>query len=274
MISLTTDFGVADGYVGIVKGVILSIAPAVRLVDLSHQVPPQDVRRAAFLLDAAAPFFPPDTVHLAVVDPGVGTARRAVVLRTPQGLFVGPDNGLFTCVLAEVLEWEMVELANPAYRLPQLGATFHGRDLFAPAAAHLASGVPLAAFGPPVSEPCRFSLPCLQVEADRVLGEVLYADHFGNLITSVGRLHWQGDDLALSPAFRPAGETRRIAVDALRLQCAGHVIQRVCRTYGEVGIGDLLALVGSMGFLEIAVRQGSAEQTLGVRPGERVEIEL
>ena len=142
ILTLSTDFGTEDEYVGVMKGVILSIAPEVRLVDLSHQIPPQDVRRAAFLLMNAVPYFPPDTVHLAVVDPGVGTERRPLAVRTPAGTFVGPDNGLFSWVLARVPEWGAVEIREPAYRLPLVSSTFHGRDIFAPAAAYLAAGVP------------------------------------------------------------------------------------------------------------------------------------
>ncbi len=144
ILTLLTDFGTEDEYVGVMKGVILSIAPEVRLVDLSHQIPPQDVRRAAFLLTSAVPYFPPDTVHLAVVDPGVGTERRPLAVRTPVGTFVGPDNGLFSWVLTRVPEWTAVE---PAYRLPLVSSTFHGRDIFAAGGAHLAAGVPLERLG-------------------------------------------------------------------------------------------------------------------------------
>lgn len=272
VITLTTDFGLADGYVGVMKGVILSIAPMAQLVDLAHDLPAQDVRRAAFVLCAAAPFFPPGTVHLAVVDPGVGTARRAIALRAGQALWVGPDNGLFSYVLAEADTWEGVELIEPAYRLTPLSDTFHGRDLFAPAAAHLAMGVPLTAFGPPLVDPVLLPLPHLATAASGLEGEVLHADRFGNLVTSIGRLSWEGEALRLRPAFRHGASDRSFRAASARVEVGGQKVHGIRRTYGTVDVGQPLALVGSSGFLEIAVRQGSAEQSLGVRPGERVWV--
>lgn len=272
MITLTTDFGLADGYVGVMKGVLLSIAPTAQLVDLTHELPAQDVRRAAFVLCAAAPFFPPGTVHLAVVDPGVGTSRRALALRAAGALWVGPDNGLFSYVLAESDAWEAVELSKPAYRLTPMSNTFHGRDLFAPAAAHLAMGVPLAAFGPPVVDPVLLPLPGLAVEASGLEGEVLHADRFGNLVTSIGRLSWEGEALRLRPAFRRGAADCSFCAASACVEVAGQKLHGIHRTYSAVASGKALALVGSSGFLEIAVRQGSAEQSLSARPGERVWV--
>lgn len=275
IITLTTDFGTADGYVGVMKGVILSIAPDVQLVDLSHHIPPQDTQQAAYLLYTAFPFFPPDTIHVAVVDPGVGTERRAIALWTPQGSFVGPDNGLFTYVLTGVETWRAVELANPAYRLGRVSHTFHGRDLFSPAAAYLAAGVPLEALGPPADDLISMPLPRLEVGPERVEGELLHTDRFGNLITSIGRLHRDGDELVLMPAFRrtPAPPIRFPAA-AARVELAGRSIQGIRRTYGEADVGELVALVGSEGFLEVAVRQGNAREVLGVRRGDGVWVYL
>lgn len=273
-ITLTTDFGTVDGYVGVMKGVMLSIAPGIRLVDLSHEVPPQDVRRAAFMLYTAVSFFPPDTVHLAVVDPGVGTERRAIAVQVPQGFLVGPDNGLFTYVLAEAEEWRAVELRDPAYWLPQVSGTFHGRDIFAPVAAHLARGVPMEQLGPPVSDPVLLPLPRLEVREDRLEGEVLYIDRFGNVVTSIGRLRWAGNGLVLDAAFRRAAPSLRPAAAGAVVEIGRKAIQGVRRTYGEVPVGESLALVGSIGFLEIAVRQGDAAHTLGVRPGDPVTFHL
>ncbi len=193
IVTLLTDFGLEDEYVGVMKGVILSIAPQVRLVDLTHSVPPQDVRRAALILMNAAPYFPPDTVHLAVVDPGVGTERRPIAVRTGRGTFVGPDNGLFSFVLAEMETWTAVELREPAYRLPLVSTTFHGRDIFAPAAAHLASGVPVEALGPVVNNLATLPLPRLEIGESSLEGEILYADRFGNLVTSIGRFYRMDD---------------------------------------------------------------------------------
>nr|HID14667.1 hypothetical protein [Anaerolineae bacterium] len=276
LVTLTTDFGTADGYVGTMKGVILGITPDARLVDISHEIAPQNVRQAAYVLYTACPFFPPHTVHLVVVDPGVGSARRPIALRTPAGYFVGPDNGVFSYVMAREPVEALVELRNPCYRLAEVSHTFHGRDVFAPAAAHLAAGVPIAALGPPVLDPVTFSPPRLEIALDGVTGEVLHADHFGNVITSIGKLVWSGDELSLEPAFQEAGGGGRVRFEASEatIVVAGREITGVHHTYAEVGHGKVLALVGSEGHLEIAVREGSAARKLGLRPGDAVVLRL
>jgi S-adenosylmethionine hydrolase len=276
LITLTTDFDLADGYVGTMKGVILGIAPDARLVDITHRIAPQDVRQAAFVLYSAYPFFPPHAVHLVVVDPGVGGARRAIALRTPAGTFVGPDNGVFTYVLAREPVEALVELADPRYHLPGVSHTFHGRDVFAPAAAHLAAGILLAALGPSISDPVTFPLPRLEITPRAVTGEVLHADHFGNAITSIGRLTWDGGELVLDPAFQGAGGKKQVRFRASEavVVVAGQEIVGVRRTYAEAEPGEVLALVGSEGHLEIAVREGNAAQRLGLRPGDAVEVRL
>ena len=273
IITITSDFGTADGYAGAMKGVILSLAPEAQLIDLAHEIPPQDVRRGAFVLCVATPFFPPETVHLAVVDPGVGGQRRAIGLRTPVGTFVGPDNGLFSYVLAEATEWTGVELADPSYHLAQVSDTFHGRDVFAPAAAYLATGIRLEALGPPVTDPVRLPLPRLTVGPGWVEGEVLHADRFGNLVTSVGRLRWEGDRLVLAPAFRrQPTASLDIRPPSARVELAGRALAGIHRTYGAVDAGRVLALVGSAGFMEIAVRQGDAARELGAAAGALVRV--
>ena len=276
LVTLTTDFGTADGYVGTMKGVILGIAPDARLVDLSHEIAPQDVRQAAYVLYTAYPFFPPHTVHLVVVDPGVGSARRPIALRTPKGYFVGPDNGVFSYVMANEPVEAVVELSDPHYRLLQVSHTFHGRDVFAPAAAHLAAGVPIEALGPPVLDPVTFPPPRLEVSPDTITGEVLHADHFGNVITSIGKLAWSEDVLALEPAFHEVKDERQMRFKATKatVVVAGQEINGVFRTYAEVEPGAVLALVGSEGYLEIAVREGSAAQKLGLHTGDTVELRL
>jgi S-adenosylmethionine hydrolase len=277
LITLTTDFGTADGYVGTMKGVILGIAPAARLVDLSHEIAPQNVREAAFVLYTAYRFFPARTVHLVVVDPGVGSARRAIALCTPAGTFVSPDNGVLSYVLAREPVEVLVELANPRYRLPHVGHTFHGRDIFAPAAAHLAAGLPVADLGPPVSDPVTLSLPRLEIAAESIVGEVLHTDRFGNVVTSIGKLTWAGNGLVLEPAFGKAGGGMqgagyKIVAARAALEVAGQEIAGVRRTYAEVESDALLVLVGSSGHLEIAVREGSAAERLGVHPGDEVVL--
>jgi S-adenosylmethionine hydrolase len=284
LVTLTTDFGTADAYVGTMKGVILNIVPDVQLVDISHQIAPQDVRQAAFVLHSAYPFFPPHAVHLVVVDPGVGSARRPIALRTPAGCFVGPDNGVFSYVIACERVDALVELVEPRYRLAQVSATFHGRDVFAPAAAHLVAGVPIAALGPPVRDPVVLPVPRLELTSAGIAGEVLYADHFGNLVTSIGRLRWQGrgrgDGLSLEPVFPSSGGGEEIVGEQVRLRAgaavvvaAGQEIAAVRCTYAEVEPGQVVALVGSGGYLEIAVREGSAARRLGLRPGDAVVLQ-
>jgi hypothetical protein len=274
IVTVTTDFGTADGYVGTMKGVILSIAPDARLVDLSQDIAPQDVRQAAYVLHATYPFFPPRTVHLVVVDPGVGSARRAIALRTPKGTFVGPDNGVFSYIMAEQPVEAVVELADPRYQLPEVSHTFHGRDIFAPAAAHLAAGVPLDALGPPVPDPITLPLPQLAIDAEAISGEVLHTDHFGNVITSIGRLTWRSDapGLTLEPAFRSGREALTLRDDG-RVRAGGRVIDGIHRAYASVERGELLALVGSGGFLEVAVREGSAAERLELRPGDPIVVQ-
>jgi S-adenosyl-L-methionine hydrolase (adenosine-forming) len=253
IITLTTDFGLADGYVGIMKGVILGIARGISLVDLSHEIPPQDVREAMYLLDGAAPYFPDGTIHLAVVDPGVGSARRALVVLTGRALYVGPDNGLFTRPLAEpgARAWE---LNRPEFRLPHVSRTFHGRDVFAPAAAHLANGTPPGEMGRLIADPVRLAISGPDRAPDGALrGCVVHVDRFGNLITDVPAAWLKG-----------AGWRCRIA---------GHTLSGIRETYADVSPGVLLMLIGSAGVLEIAERNGNAARRLGVKAGEEVALE-
>jgi S-adenosylmethionine hydrolase len=253
IITLTTDFGMADGYVATMKGVILSIAPASTLVDLSHQVPAQNVQTAAFLIYQAVPFFPSETIHLVVVDPGVGSQRRALAVHTAQGIFVAPDNGVLSYVLASADVREAVSLTKPAYQLPQVSATFHGRDIFAPAAAHLANGVSLERLGPRAINLLR--LPLSQPERrpnDDLVAHVMHVDHFGNLILDVA-----ADDVDEECVF----------------ELGGRSIEGVSGTFADVADGELVAYVGSSrDHVEIAVRNSDAAQELEIGIGDRVLI--
>jgi hypothetical protein len=250
IITLTTDFGLADGYVGIMKGVILGIARDIHLVDLSHDIPPQDVREAIYLLDGAAPYFPHGAIHLAVIDPGVGSARRGLVVRTSRASYVGPDNGLFTRPLAEpgAQAWE---LNRPEFWLSPVSRTFHGRDIFAPVAAHLANGTPLGEMGRPIADPVRLALTEPTRTSDGAIrGEVVHVDRFGNLITDV-------------PAAWISG-------GGWQCRVAGETIMEMSGTYAAGRPGKLLMLIGSGGTLEIAERNGDAARRLGVKAGEPV----
>jgi S-adenosylmethionine hydrolase len=253
IITLTTDFGLADGYVGTMRGVILSIAPEVTLVDLSHQIPAQNVRAGAFVLYQAVPFFPPETLHVAVVDPGVGSQRRALAVRTSQGLFIAPDNGVLSYVLATADVYEAVSLTNPAYQLPQVSTTFHGRDVFAPAAAHLATGVPLEELGPRAINLVRLPFPQPETTpSEDLITHVMHIDRFGNLILDV-----------------TADQVREETILELK-ECK---IEGLSRTFADVAPGELLAYVGSSrDHVEIAVRDGDAACELGVNAGDEVRI--
>jgi len=256
IITLTTDFGTSDGYVGTIKGVILSIAPDVTLVDISHDIAPQNIRQGAYVLHAAAPYFPTGTIHLAVVDPGVGSRRRALAILASRGILVGPDNGLFTLLLADEPDAECHEIIHPEFMLRRVSATFHGRDVFASAAAHLASGADLGAVGPRIADPVMFPiLAPVQQPDGSWLGHVLYADHFGNLITSVTLAELQ-------------------EMGRLEIAIGGRRITGLRRTYAEAAPGELVALVGSSGHLEISIVNGNAAQTLGLGPDSPVILRI
>jgi S-adenosylmethionine hydrolase len=271
LITLTTDFGLADGYVGVMQGVMSGIAPGVPFVDITHAIAPQNVRAAAYVLWTALPYFPEESVHLVVVDPGVGTARRAIASKTAWGVLVGPDNGVFSYVWAAAEPGLTVALENPTYQLPATSQTFHGRDIFSPAAAHVAAGVPLTAFGPEVPDPVRLNTPSMAVEDGCLRGEVLYLDHFGNVITSIGRLVWDDRLLRLDPAFGSV-ESQTLNPGQLRVTVGGHDFGPIRRTYGETGKGAPLALVGSEGMLEVAINHGHAAHEFELQVGDLVEI--
>jgi S-adenosylmethionine hydrolase len=272
LITLTTDFGTQDAYVGLMKGVMAGIAPGVVFVDLTHEVPPQGVRSAACLLWTAIPYFPQESVHLAVVDPGVGTARRPLAARTPWGFLVGPDNGVFSYVWTAAPPDMIVQLEAHAYQRPVVSSTFHGRDIFAPAAAYLAAGVPLEALGSLLTDPVRLPPPYLDLSGGDILGEVLHVDHFGNAITSIGRLVWEGHILHLDPAFGSLRSIVLLPEETVSVVAGGQDFGPIRRAYGEVAPGERLALVGSEGMLELAVSHGHAGTALGLRVGDVVEI--
>lgn len=249
LITLLTDFGTSDSYVAEMKGVLLGLCPGAVLVDLTHAVPPGDVRAGAYLLGRTWSRFPAGTTHLAVVDPGVGTARAALALRAHGHGFVGPDNGLFTHVLRGA-EVEIVALPTP----DQASPTFHGRDLFAPAAAAVARGVSLATLGEPFAGmPARLTWTEPRYEGKSVVGEIVYVDRFGTLITNL--------TTEVVPPYAVL-EVEDLELGPLR------------RTFGDVPTGGLLAYVGSGGAVEIAVRDGSAARRLGLGVGGRIRVRL
>jgi hypothetical protein len=251
-ITLTTDFGDHDPYVGIMKGVILGIAPDARIVDLTHQIPPQHIEDAAYALQSAHPYFPPGTAHVAVVDPGVGSDRRPLLVATDRNCFVGPDNGLFSFAL-ELPGARAWVLDRPEYWLPSVSRTFHGRDIFAPVAAHLAAGIRPEALASPIDDPVR--LPPTQPERlgnSEIAGHVIHVDRFGNLITDVPGTWLEGG--------------------AWTCEIAGQVVRGPSLTYAAAPRGELLLLVSSNGTAEIAAREDSAAERLGVGSGTRVRF--
>jgi S-adenosyl-L-methionine hydrolase (adenosine-forming) len=260
LITFTSDFGHDDWFVGVVHGVIHAVCPEARVVDLTHDVPPGHIARASFVLAAAAPDFPPDTVHLAVVDPGVGTDRRALAVRARGQFFVGPDNGLLEWGLADPGAQVHVVTERRFLRQP-VSRTFHARDVFAPVAAHLVCGEPIAAFGARIPDPVRLSRPMPHRVDGRLVGRVAFIDHFGNAITDL-------TEQDLSDAFPLVPAT------ALQVQVAGRSLRGLARAYGDATMGTLLAIIGSSGRLEIAQVGGDAAERLGLGEGDEVSVGL
>jgi len=251
IITLITDFGTADGYVGAMKGVILSINPRAVIVDISHDIQPQNILQAVHVLDSTHPYYPRDSIHVVVVDPGVGTDRKALVMRTRKAFFIAPDNGVLSHVDEQKLE--AVAITNSRFWRKPVSATFHGRDIFAPVAAQLSLGTAIAEFGEPVSSLVVLPRSSPNVEEDgTIVGHVIHIDRFGNLITDVRR------------GLIPAGD--------IRVEMKGHSIKGLSGTYAE-GNG-LVALVGSDDSLEIGLRNGNAASFLNAALGDRIEIRL
>ena len=270
VLAFTTDFGSSDSYVAAMKGVALGIAPDLTLVDVTHDVPRHDIRHGAFMLGGVYRYFPADTIHVAVVDPGVGTSRKAVALVTPAGSFCAPDNGLLSYVLNDYLKADQVrfeskefgmpvrvpvpdgcdayEISNPVYRLEPVSDTFHGRDIFTPAAAHLASGLEPELLGEPLREITMLNLFTLEKDISAVTGRVIHVDRFGNIVTNISI-----DQL-------PEGE--------IVVEIADTKIHGLSATFADAD--GLLALIDSHGYLEIAENLGSAAHRLGIAVGDTV----
>jgi hypothetical protein len=256
-----TDFGLRDGNVGVMKGVIWGIAPQVQLVDISHTIAAQDVLEGALILGRSAPYFPPGTIHIGVVDPGVGTSRRPIAARLGEQLFVGPDNGLCTVMLQRAEQQEapvqICHLDQPQYWLPQVSHVFHGRDIFSPAAAHLANGVPLGALGRLISDPLRLELPQPRRAGAAWHGQVIHIDHFGNIATNLRSEHLAGEN-----------------AQQLVVRLGGQELHGLVRTFGERSPGELVALYGSTGNLIVSEVNGNAAMRLQARRGDPVEVLL
>ena len=310
IVTLTTDFGLHDAYVGIMKGVMLTIEPALQLVDLTHQIPPQSIRSAQFQLANSIPYFPPGTVHLAVVDPGVGGNRQAIALQAvprqstpnPAALdrleannangtngandtcnqmpisswLVGPNNGIFSRILQQMTVQRAVVLDNPKFwRVPVPSVTFHGRDIFAPAAAHLASGRALEALGQPLpfSDIQQLSLPICRVSPAAISGTIQHVDGFGNLITNISNQQLE-QWLCLPSSFIQNSNSTEVTEVTEVTWAVELGSERIvgAATYSSAAEGALVALRGSHGWLEIAVNGGSAEARLRTSPLEPLQV--
>jgi S-adenosylmethionine hydrolase len=257
VLSITTDFGITNGFVGVMKGVIYGIAPNAKIVEITQLVSPQNVREGAYAMWRAIPFFPPVSVHVGVVDPGVGTRRRPIGAQLGDQFFIVPDNGLLTPLILDAEhngdEIKFVHLDNPMYWLPKISNTFHGRDIFAPTGAHLAAGVPLNELGTPIMDPVRLDMPRPEKTENGWLAHVTIIDIFGNLTTDLPAEALEGNHDVL-------------------IRIRDREIDGIVESYGYREVGDLVAVVDSEYYIEIAVVNGSAARTLGAQVGDNVEI--
>ncbi|MEO1428662.1 MAG: SAM-dependent chlorinase/fluorinase [Cyanobacteria bacterium J06633_8] len=254
LVTLLSDFGISDEYVAVMKGAIAQINPMLRVIDITHQIPSQNIEKARFCLMNAFPYFPQGTVHIAVVDPGVGGKRKGVAVELMQGFLVAPDNGLLSGVLSQNSAIAAVELTNPEYWLTSHpSTTFHGRDIFAPVGAHLASGVSLQKLGRQINPESlvKLNLPDCEQKDDCIIGCIQYIDNFGNLVTNIPQSYLKGSSWSL--------------------EIRGNII-KYQKTYSDVKQGELIAIIGSHGWVEIAVNCGNAQVELGVENGSQVRI--
>jgi S-adenosylmethionine hydrolase len=255
LVSLLSDFGLKDPYVAEMKAVIHSVNPDARIFDVSHYVKKFDIRMGAFVLASAVSYFPAKSVHVAVVDPGVGTSRRPIIVETARGLYVGPDNGVLMLAASKEKIVNIFEISNPEYMLPVVSSTFHGRDIFAPAAAHLSLGVNPSSFGSVLDDYVFPSFAKPRMEYGFLVGEVIYVDDFGNVISNISSEHLEA-----------AGITKCGCVD-VALGDEGFCLP-LGSVYGSVSVGESLVLVGGTGFVEVAVNQGSASKAYNVVVGD------
>ncbi len=241
IITLTTDFGTKDHYIGSMKGVILSINSDAIITDITHEIPPQDIFKASFVLRNFYHYYPQGAIHIVVVDPGVGSKRKPIVVEANNNIFLGPDNGIFTFIYRELKPVKVFEISNSKYILPKVGSTFDGRDIFAPAAANLSLGVSVKDLGRRVKKPVRIPIKKPVIRKGKILGEVIYVDTFGNLLTNI-------------PGYliRPKSW----------VFIGGEVIRGISQSYADVSKGELVAIIGSAGFLEISVNHGRASDLI------------
>lgn len=275
--ALLTDFGTVDSYVGALKAVMLGIEPALQIVDISHAIQPQNIRQAAIALLTSYRYFPKSAVFCAVVDPGVGSARQPIAVRCAGYFFVAPDNGLLSYVLQDLAgSYQAVALENEQYQLPAVSHTFHGRDIFAPAAAHVARDpASLLRMGPKLDKIATMPPPRLSFAGCDLIGEVTRVDHFGNIITSIGDLRWTGADaLCFAARWHDELPPLRFSASSALVEIRGQGIRGISRAYHEAPRGGMLALIDSSGFLEIGANQANAAALLKAELGDQVRLRL
>lgn len=272
LIALLTDFGTSDIYVGVMKGVMKTIYPSAEFIDISHEVKRQSIHDGAFMLRNAYQYFPKDTVFLVVIDPTVGSKRRPILVETDHYRFVAPDNGILTPLLDEIGTWHGVELSNTDYHLTEGSFTFHGRDIFSPVAAYAARGdIALADFGDLITDLVQLPVPSLSITDKLIKGEVTHIDHFGNIITNIGTLHWHGDKQL---ELRTKSLNKIITAQSAHLTINSTRINAIQTAYHKVSVGRLLLQVDSNGYLEIAINQGSASEVLDVSLHDTIILNL
>ena len=256
IITLTTDFGDESGYAGVMKGVILTVNPDCQIIDITHRVSQQDVEEAAFLLNNSFSYFPEHSIHVVVVDPGVGSERKPILVETDKYWFVGPDNGVFSFMFLMEGFKKVWEITNESYFLPEVSSTFHGRDIFAPVAAHLSLGVSAEELGKELKGFVMLKDLEPKVEAGVIKARVVYADHFGNLISNISK------DLF----------SRLVADKSFNISVGGEMIQKLSLSYADVRDGEVLALFGSSQWLEISVKNGNCQKELDIKKGAEINI--
>ena len=257
--TLTTDFGLKDPYAAEMKAAILSICPNAGIVDITHEIAKFNIRMGAYVLASAAPYFPKGSVHVAVVDPGVGTQRLPILIQTKQGFFVGPDNGILVLAAEKQGITRIHELSNSRFMLLKVSNTFHGRDIFAPAAAHLLNGVKPEEFGPEIREAAKPEFAKIKRKNGVLVGEVLHVDGFGNIITNIS-------EKEVAQSHIEASVSVELPTCKLKL--------KLCKAYGETNPREPIALIGSHGFLEISINQGNAAENFGIKPGDPIKLIL
>jgi S-adenosylmethionine hydrolase len=261
IITLLTDFGESDPYTGAMKGVILSICPKARIIDLSHNIQKHNIREGALYLRSVAKYFPKNTIHLVVVDPGVGSSRKPLIIQSRNYFFVGPDNGVLSLAALEDGVPKIVEISNTAYFLKPVSSTFHGRDIFAPIAAHLAVNRSIEKFGSEIGKWVQLEIPKVKIDGNKIYGEIIHIDRFGNVITNIPQEIFQ--------------RLQKSAIKFIQIQINQFDSKiKLCTSYDQGGLGEILVIFGSSNLLEIAKNQDSAAAALNVQLNDKILVEL